>query len=163
MTENTTEIYENYKNSVILRLGRRNCKTSSIELNSANQTSRKIRSSYRLSWDTWGRVESTASVFRSQSTFLSSPHLLPSSSFSSPLLLCRKMAPVAREPGQKGVNWSNIAVGMSLQFDLLDARDFNSPFIRWYHEHGNPLISLAGSPMRNANCLCNSFSLYFSS
>jgi hypothetical protein len=42
---------------------------------------------------------------------------------------------IQKEPGQKGVSWSNIAVGMCALFTLLDPRWTNSRD-RCNHEHG---------------------------
>jgi len=42
---------------------------------------------------------------------------------------------VAAEPGQKGVNWSNIAVGKSRHGYSPQYRSL-VPRSRWYHEHG---------------------------
>ena len=42
---------------------------------------------------------------------------------------------VPSEPGQKGVNWSNIAVGERVMSGLYSpCTDANA---RWYHEYGN--------------------------
>jgi len=42
---------------------------------------------------------------------------------------------VPSEPGQKGVNWSNIAVGERVVSRLYSlCADANA---RWYYEHGN--------------------------
>ena len=62
----------------------------------------------------------------------------------SPLFLTHSsdMAPMAREPGQKGVNWSNIAVGMynscaqTCHLISLYSIIRRSFLIRCNHEHG---------------------------
>lgn len=41
---------------------------------------------------------------------------------------------VAAEPGQKGINWSNIAVGELAASPRIYAHA--NVVIRWYHEHG---------------------------
>ena len=52
------------------------------------------------------------------------------------------MAPIAREPGQKGVNWSNIAVGEQDDRILIPATKVL--LHRCYHEYGAVLLSSAG-------------------
>lgn len=51
------------------------------------------------------------------------------------------MAPIAREPGQKGVNWSNIAVGEQDDRILMPA---TKVLHRCYYEYGAVLLLSAG-------------------